>query len=440
MNLVIARSCTNTCPYCFEVSEREKGKQNLISAENAVKVAEWARRANLAALSFLGGEPFLHPELGKMVRLFRKISPNTNLRVLTGGVFNKDLLETLSPQDVGLVFNVNEPRDYRNPKHFNKVIRNIELAISRGFNVVLGFNVWRLDFDASFMPGLAARLARTKFCWTVANPIKDHQSNVVSRQEYARLADRCFEMLRIASGYGLEAMLDCPVPPCFFKDSQLGWIAQYHPKTVANLGVCNPIMDITPELEVIRCFALSGMPRTKLADFGSEREIRDWFVKNVDDRLLQGGCFDECAACVHFSACRCYGGCLAWHSQTGDAGEKPLALQLIENMAHALENEKPEVAIECYSNATNWIKTDIAKYSAAVAASELGHWRRVLAFATEADQMTANREMKEELRKLLADLPAEVFDQLSAGDPRLLPYVNCPQPPTADTTPAPPAY
>jgi cyclic pyranopterin phosphate synthase len=234
-------------------------------------------------------------------------------------------------------------------------------------------------------------------------------------------------MLQIAAGLNLEALLDCPLPSCFFKDSQLGWITQYHPKTVSCLGVCNPIMDITPELEVIRCFALSGMQRIKLLDFRNEREIREWFVKNVDDKLLQSGCFEECSDCVHFVRGRCYGGCLAWHKQAACDENKPLALQLIENMGQALEAEKPELALEYFKNSCNWAKTDISKYSAAVAASEVNDWRQVLVLATEADQMSGNRELKQELRTLLANLPHGAFipSDTNRGTKKPV-YVICP--------------
>lgn len=425
MNLVLARACSNSCPYCFEATERKEGKQNLISMENILQVAQWVRKSKLASLSLLGGEPFLHPELSTIVKIFRQANPETNLRILSGGIFKKQLLDGLSPQDVGLVFNINEPRDYNNPKHYAKVLNNVELAIRKGFNVVIGFNVWRPDFDTHFMPDLAKRLGRSKFCWTVANPIKGHASNVVGQDQYGPLADKCFEMLQYASSLGLETMSDCPLPFCFFNDSQLGWVTQYHPRTASNLGICNPIMDITPELEVIRCFALSGMQRVKLTDFRNEWELREWFVKSIDDRLLQGGCYPKCRDCVHFKKGRCYGGCLAWHEQVGDAESKPMALQLIEDMSQALEDNKPEQALEHFKQASSWVKTDVSTLSAAIAASQLSDWRMAFLFATEADHMTANREIKQQIAALFAAMPSDAFKQEDSPEPSPLPpYIS----------------
>jgi len=150
MNLVLTRGCSNSCSYCFEKAERQEGGKSLISMENVEQFATWARKSNLKSLQLVGGEPFLHPKLEAIVTKFCQVCPGMGLIVLTGGVFNKRLLDNLSPEDVSLAFNINEPRDYKNPKHFAKVINNVETAIRKGFRVVLGFNVWRMDFDTSF--------------------------------------------------------------------------------------------------------------------------------------------------------------------------------------------------------------------------------------------------------------------------------------------------
>ena len=126
------------------------------------------------------------------------------------------------------------------------------------------------------MPTIAHRFARSSFRWAVANPQRDFASSVVAPVEFRALADRCFAMLQEAAQLDIEARLDCPLPLCFFTDSQLGWVRQYHPGTSQRMGCCGPALDVTPELEVIRCFALSKLLRVKLKDFaqrGCDREL-----------------------------------------------------------------------------------------------------------------------------------------------------------------------
>ena len=428
MNIVLARSCSNSCPYCFEQAERQDGKQNFISMENAVKLANWARDSRLISLSLLGGEPFLHPALGDIVTMFRKVCPGTRLRILTGGVFKKRLLDNISPEQAGLVFNINEPRDYRKPKHFAKVISNVETAIRRGFHVVIGFNVWRLDFDTSFMPSLAHRLARSNFCWTIANPQRGFPSSVLKPTQFSTVAERCFAMLQEAARLNIEALLDCPLPICFFKDSELAWVRQYHPETASCMGSCNPILDITPELDVIRCFALSRLTRLKLTDFQNEWQIRDWFLKHLDPQLLHQGLFSYCSECLHFKKGRCYGGCLAWHDNAVDAEAQASEVSLALSMNDAINSGEPDLALSLYERANYLMKTDVPTFKAAVAASKLGQWEQAFRYAASALNMANDPDLMRQVRELMRSIPTGVINEpVSAPSERdFPPFVSCP--------------
>lgn len=424
MNLVLARACTNSCPYCFESGEREKGKAGLMSMENVMKLAVWARQAQLPYLSLLGGEPFLHPELPAIVTLFRKTSPGTGLRILTGGIFKNRLLENLNPDDAGIIFNVNEPRDYRNPKHFDKVINNIETAIRRGFRVILGFNVWRPDFNSKFMPELAHRLGRTNFRWTIANPQRDFPSSVVSPEQFRETADRCFQMLQEAARLKIEALLDCPLPMCFFTDEQSAWISQYHNGTASRMGACEPVMDVTPELEAVRCFALSDTQRVKVTDFVTEQEMSDWFRLNTDYQLLNTGIFPHCVDCPHFKDGRCFGGCLAWHKGEIIEGADPPGTALAVTMQASLDAGKPEETLEQYESAGFWARTVVPMIVAAMAAAELKRWDLVVRYASGAHDMTGEQDIKNVAAQLLAGVPADQFGAAEADDD-VPPFVAC---------------
>jgi hypothetical protein len=429
MNLVLARGCSNSCPYCFETAERGGGKQGFISMDNVAHFAKWARNSYLESLQLVGGEPFLHPELGTIVTMFRRVCPGTRLMVLTGGVFDKRLLDRLAPEDVGLAFNINEPRDYKKPKHSAQVMGNVETAIRKGFRVVLSFNVWRLDFDPSFMPTLAHRLARSNFRWAVANPQRDFPSRVVKPMQYGALAERCFAMLQKAAQLNIEARLDCPLPLCFFNDSQLGWVRQYHPGTAQRMGCCGPALDVTPELEVIRCFALSKLIRVKLTDFANEREIGDWFLAHIEPQLLQGGCFSQCSECLHFKMGRCYGGCLAWHECAVDTEAQSSAFSLAMGMGEAIDAGKPDLALDQYERATYWSKAAMPTFEASVAAFRLERWEQMFRYAAYAQDMTPDLTLKEQVRNLMNSVPPDGISKAVYPLPEevSLPFVSCPR-------------
>ena len=420
MNLVLARACSNSCPYCFEATEREEERQNLISMENVTRFATWAKNAGLRFLSLLGGEPFLHPKLGDIVATFRQICPGMELQIFTGGVFNSRLLDNISPRDVGLIFNINEPRDYSNPRHFDKVINNVETAIRKGFLVVPGFNVWREDFDIKFMPALAYNYGRTLFRWTVANPQWGCTSNVVKPIKYNTLAGRCFAMLQEAASLNIIADIDCPLPLCFFNKSQLAWISQYHARTASRMGCCEPVLDVTPELEAIRCFALSKLTRVKVTDFLNENAIWHWFLQHVDFQLLPQGCFPHCGDCQHFNSGRCNGGCLAWHECIVDMEARTGASNLTLMMQDALEKGKPELALEHYEKANHWSKTTVPNSAAAIAAYQLGRYEQAFRYAALAQDLAKNPDLRSKISELMQKIPVDInrinFDPLNRSE------------------------
>jgi MoaA/NifB/PqqE/SkfB family radical SAM enzyme len=428
MNLVLTRACSNSCPYCFESAEREDGKQGAISMENIGMFAKWARNSELDYLSLLGGEPFLHPKLSIIVKIFRQGAPGTALRILSGGIFNKELLDELPPQEISIVFNVNEPRDYRNPKHFNKVINNVETALKKGFKVSVGFNVWRSDFDPDFMPDLASGLGFSRFTWTVANPIKGSESKVVPPSEFTVLAERCMVMLKKAASHNIEATLDCPVPLCFFKDTDLAWVRQYHPGTASGMGPCAPVLDVTPELEVIRCFALSKSVRLKLTDFQSEKEIENWFLKHLDTQFLGRGCFNFCNQCAHFQKGRCYGGCLACHSEES-AIELDLSAAALEKKMHqAIEADNAALALSLYKTASFWAKTDLATFAAAVAASKTGDWAMAYNYAIEANNRAHDPNFMRVIGEFITNIATPNLKEIAPTASKRIDadFVSCP--------------
>ena len=429
MNLLLTRACSNSCPYCFEKAERQGGKPGFITMDNVRLFANWACNCRLEFLSLLGGEPFLHTQLAEIIRLLRQTCPGTGLRVLTGGVFNKHRLNDISPQDVAIGFNVNEPRDYENPKHFTKVLNNIETAILKGFVVTLSFNVWRSDFDTTFIPRLAHRFARSSFSWTVANPIRGQESSVVPTTQFHSLAGRCLAMLQESAKVGIGALLDCPLPLCFFKDADLGWIRQNHPDTAAHMGVCQPTLDTTPELEVIRCFACSKLARVKLTDFHNEREIREWFQEHQDYHLLQQGCFSNCNQCRHFIEGRCYGGCLARHQGPLNLGGYSKIEELAEKMRASLEAGTPQGALSLYEAAGYWWKTEVPTLIAAIAASRLERWDLAFRFAAEANDKTRDPGFMRKVEEFLKSIPYgenRPSADLPAND-TVTPFISCPE-------------
>jgi MoaA/NifB/PqqE/SkfB family radical SAM enzyme len=411
MNLIIIRSCPNSCPYCFESSERKHTQKNLLELNDARILAEWIVKARGRSIGILGGEPFLHPHLREIIDIFKQECPAVPRMIFTGGLVKSKCFNLLKPFDAGLLFNVNETRDYPTLRKANQVIENVEMAIRRGFDVTLGFNVWRSDFDTTFMPQLAYDMGRTGFRWALANPMWGKEARIVRPDQFKELSQRCFEMMQNATKLDLHCTLDCHLPLCFFNDKQLAWLVRYQPQTVLSLGTCNPPLDVTPELEVIRCFSTSGFYRVRLLDFENESALNDHFRERIDNALQSsGGILPECKNCSAFNSSCCQGGCLGWSKVTEYKEIPNLANQIFK----CLKKDKAKEALELVNNANRRFKTPLCLYLGAIAAQQLGDLPTAYRYSTQALYYTKDGKLKQkiiEFLKIFAHCPFSFENQ-----------------------------
>jgi cyclic pyranopterin phosphate synthase len=292
----------------------------------------------------------------------------------------------VAPDDALLVFNVNEPRDYSSPEAFRAVLRFVVEAVRRGFDVALGFNVWRVDMDPAFMPALAADLGRPGFRWAVANPVCGVPNSTLRPDEFAELAKACMTLLREATARGLVCALDCHLPTCFFSDVDWGWIAQHQPGIIARIGRCQPPIDVTPEMEAFGCFATSPLARVRVTDFKSESELQRYFA-DLDLGLIDSpGVYGGCNTCRHFIEARCQGGCHGWRDKQPCPTPQPLAEQLMV----LLRDGQSQRALSEFRQANKWHHSALVLYLAAVAAEQVGDMECAWRYATScAAQATA---------------------------------------------------
>jgi cyclic pyranopterin phosphate synthase len=210
------------------------------------------------------------------------------------------------------MFNVNERDSYRNPSHHSIVERNIQEAVSLGLRVCVGFNIYHQDFDGEQIIDLCIKHGINHLRFAVACPIYgsgSHQT-VVPASEYNVISDKVFDFLMKCFSAGIEAVLDCPLPLCFFSDAQLGVLSKTQSGVVSRIGKCTPPVDIDFDLTLMRCFSIgSHVGKKKLTDFSSFTEIRQYFIQEVDSRLSRPTVYEKCGSCPYST--NCSGGCLS---------------------------------------------------------------------------------------------------------------------------------
>ncbi|MDR0206324.1 MAG: radical SAM protein [Bacteroidales bacterium] len=151
-NLLLTEKCVRACSYCFAKEYLKESKENVLSWENLIYVADLFEASNERHISLLGGEPTLHPDFVDFVLyLFeRKLKVN----VFTSGIMANKILETARKNLLNIPFeNLSFTCNYNHPdtstsnetKQINKFLQSFSKSIT------LGFNLYQPNFELKYL-------------------------------------------------------------------------------------------------------------------------------------------------------------------------------------------------------------------------------------------------------------------------------------------------
>lgn len=84
----VAYACNLSCKGCISLSDFDRrGVESLKDIEDQCKT--WSQILDPSVISIFGGEPLLHPRIGKVLESIRKYWPNAQIRMITNGYLLK---------------------------------------------------------------------------------------------------------------------------------------------------------------------------------------------------------------------------------------------------------------------------------------------------------------------------------------------------------------
>ena len=406
MNLVVTDKCTNSCPYCFASSEMSKSLSlNILSKSNIDKIIDFIKRGEPNfELNIIGGEPFIYKDLGFLLSKLFNVPNFKKATIFTGGVFPSNKIEQILPyrDQIAIMVNLNEEQDYRGYKEYEKVIGNITKFLSLGIQTNIGFNIYRKNFNYTEIIEVCTDFGVEHLRWTIACPElnQNSESSIIGPLDYTEISPRVFDFLQVAYFNKIDAYLDCPIPKCFFSDEQLGRIALIQPRVLSAMDSCNPVIDVTPDLSVFRCFALSSIERKKITDFENLTETIKWYNSQIDERQDIPYIFSRCSTCDYSKDRTCRGGCIA---------NNPKSLQrydpmdsYLERAHHLLTENKFEEFEEILKMVTR--KDAMISLLTAYFFEKKGDKKNAMRFARMTINRSASKEVKENAMKLISSL------------------------------------
>ena len=410
MNLIVVDKCTNYCKYCFASNEMAKNNAKaVLKDENIPAVLDFIRHSGPNFhLNIIGGEPFLYLQLPYLLEKVLELENVGKICVFTGGIVSPNLVKKVCHLDtkrINFLFNMNEKKDYKTKREYDLVLQNVDLLLSNGFKASFGYNIYEKDFNYKEILELCQEYGSPILRWTIAFPemTKNPYTQTLSPEEYDLVSNRVADFLELSYQKGIEASLDCPIPKCFFTAEQLGRISLTQPFTINSIKSCGPVIDVTPDLDVFRCYALADVKRTKLTDFKNFQEAISFYEKNIDDLYAVPQTFDYCSTCEFALNKTCYGGCIA-HSPDAVGKRVSKKALLVEMYEYFQQNDFEKAAQFFESNKTELKNHPAANYLMSFIAENRNETKQAKTFIRKSIMSSQSFENIERYKERLQEL------------------------------------
>ena len=306
-NLAVSTVCNQHCPYCFTNDHLNGSRADggFLTVGDFDARLDLLDRSDIDQARLLGGEPTLHPQFSELVERARM--GEKRIVVFTNGLMPEEslaCLEQVPVTECTILVNVNDPAEVE-VESFERQRATIRRL---GERVLLGFNIYRPDFQPDFLLSLIAEAGcRPAVRLGLAHPCLSGENQHILPHQYVFIGEKIARFARTAAEAGVTVEFDCGFVRCMFSDEDL--------ETLKALGAdvgwkCNPILDVDLDGEVIHCYPLSQLGSFPLTPETNAPALRNGF-EALTRPYRQAGIFQECSTCPFKRSGECPGGCLA---------------------------------------------------------------------------------------------------------------------------------
>jgi organic radical activating enzyme len=262
-------------------------------------------------LRIIGGEPTLHPHFCDFLLEGVTRKNIKHVHIFSNGTFSSKVLHAIAgcstEKQMSMLVNCNSPQDIGEAK-YQTVINNVLHLAKKPIRITLGINVYKPDLDYSYLLELAKSANIKEIRWTVAIPTEKIRSSEAVLKYFAQFVPFMARFVEDCITEGLHPHADCnSIPVCMLDDNTLRLIALIAHDNLKP-SICHPVIDVKPDLSVIRCFGMDQL-QVNLKDFKKSSDVIDFFKREIDALYVNKPLFDSCERCATFAikgtACTC---------------------------------------------------------------------------------------------------------------------------------------
>lgn len=310
MNIVINNYCNLSCEYCFAKDFMDHDAESM-SIEDYKHTLEFLKRNRMSTIRFLGGEPTLHPDFDEMLDIAKDDNKINGIDIFTNGVFSEEIREKLIDvshmKPVSLIFNYNDPNVIGKDSN-DKLLENLEiLGMQSNIKVTIGINFFKPDQRFDYIIDTALNYNVGYIRYSIAAPNSEEKRDT-PRDYFNTMTGVIKDFLTAIKDNRLKAGIDCNMYPICMLDEELrDLFGKGNPRI--REPYCQPVLDVKPNLDVIRCFAIGNDP-VNLKEFDDFMNLYDHFEEKAD---YSNTLFEECKSCNVYKSSGQACSCIAFH-------------------------------------------------------------------------------------------------------------------------------
>lgn len=309
---MLTSRCNLKCDYCFARDTFSDVKTS-IDLESFEKIVRFIRDGGETHIGLIGGEPLVHPEFDKIVKIALKYADPGDIILFTNGLLIDKHIDILEKSMIKIMINCNDSHILG--EHKEKFLENIKLC-SKRLNwdkaITLSYNLYRPDQNISEFLDLIDEFPVKTIRIAITSPEKE-QRYMMPTDYFNNLKKKAIEFFTEINKRNIKIVMDCNIiPNCMqeeiIKQVPYPFVGRF-PKSV-----CKPVLDFCVDETVIRCFGLSDF-RIDMNQFSSLAQIYGYFTTACDSVAYLKPAELKCKDCFERKCMGCMDGCLAFNAR-----------------------------------------------------------------------------------------------------------------------------
>lgn len=314
---MITERCNLNCKYCFANEFVNKRNSTDINLEQLETILDFILGDGTEKqIGLIGGEPLCHPKFDKILDVIIKDVRVEKIIIYTNGILIDRYIKKLKNEKIYLLINCN---DLSNDVNLNKKFLNsLDIAFHNlQGHLNLGSNFYKIDYNYNYILELVEKYNCKKLRVSISVP-NDEDYNYTPLKYFKDIKPNIFKFFKELKKRDTVPYFDCNMfPPCLVSVKEMNEFNEFgifNPFSIIknHETVCKPVIDIRPDMSVVRCFGLSKYTKTNIKDFASIKDLRNYYLRTFDAFAVNCYSDELCKSCYKHKTIKCSGGCMIY--------------------------------------------------------------------------------------------------------------------------------